>query len=189
MSYINQYGQTIGPIKINNIWLLNLIEDSVPKVRETQSYLCFTSNKSYPKSSLALLMARTPLIGTSFNDEGTLVTQAPGNAVATVEWVTAFAALAPGDRPGFDISNFVKKEEFLKLESHVNSLEKTIIAVQSHVSTNTYNIGLNTASINSLRNRMSELETKHNTLNQTVQSMLDHPFPDGMVLICGEVLK
>ena len=65
MSYINQYGQAIGPIKINSVWMLDTTVPSLQVAnRKEEKYFSITQNKSDVETNLVPLLAATPPLGT-----------------------------------------------------------------------------------------------------------------------------
>lgn len=187
MSYIDKYGKTIGPIKIGHIWLLNHTEPAIQDVRDAQSYLCFSANNQQPRNCFIPLMARTPIIGTYYDENNKLTASAPPNAVATVEWVVAYSNLAPGQKPGFDIDSFAKLDDLKKLQDRIDKLDTTTIELWDAINANSERIEVNTENITNLKNRMVTAESQISQVTQQVQSMLEEPFPDGFILLCGEV--
>lgn len=188
MGYINNYGQSLGPIKINNTWLLSYTCPALPEAsRVERNYFAITNNKLNPSDYLSPVLAATPILGTYEDNNGIYQLCAPRNAVATVEWVAAYAALKPGEMAGVDINIFATKDDVKILQHQLDTMDKRVVDQAKEINTNKANIAINKTNIELLDTRLTanERETHKNT--NDINSMLNDPFPDGIWLICGEV--
>lgn len=204
MSYINSYGVTAGPIKINRTWLNTILDNklTISSINEDgtfnqQETLYLTTSIKNPieveeAGSYRPILAGTPVIGTyeEEKDDGTTILHsfAPGNAVATVQWVMAYASLAPGTT-GFDPTSFVQAEQFGLLADRVTALEDTsellltttethtaqIESLQNQVQINITNIGTNKDRIKKIHNWIVG-----NTLEDYTEN-----YPTRFTLKCG----
>lgn len=204
MNYINQYGQSIGPIKIDSTWIFSKRVAALPEAsRKEMNYLGFTYSKNDPKdSSYVPLLARTPILGTyektNDDDTKTWVPCAPLNAVATVEWVVAYASLAPGEMAGVDIDRYVTIDTLKEVESELKllisdldeeleELTLTVTSNENRITENENSIKINRDNITALTTRMTKAESDIKINAGSIKEMQDNPFPDGLWLICGEV--
>lgn len=166
MSYINSYGQSVGPISIDTTWLSTRAIPVYTNKDESQkyNYICFSYNKNFSTTDtdqLAPLYARTPSWGSYINEENKLVPCAPLNSVATIQWVMEYASLSPGEQPGFDVNDFVT----------INQLQNAKDELNSKIATNTRNISINASNISK------------NTIE--INNIKENPFPNGLWLMCG----
>lgn len=204
MNYINQYGQSIGPIKIDSTWIFSKRVPALDEAdREEMKYLGFTCSKNDPKNSNYVpLLARTPILGSyeRINKDGssTWTPRAPLNAVATVEWVVAYTSLAPGEMAGIDIDNYVTidmlkeveselKDSISDLAEELEELTLTVTSNKNRITENEKNIKRNRDNIATLTTRMTKAELDIKTNANAIKEMQDNPFPDGLWLVCGEV--
>lgn len=208
MSYINSYGVTAGPIKINKTWINTIIdnkltlesfttgEDGTKISTQKETLYCTFSNKnpfSVEEAEVYRpLLAGTPIIGTyeDTTEDGSTVLKsfAPGNAVATVQWVMAYATLAPGTL-GFDPADFVQASQFGILVDRVTALEDTtellisttethteqIAHLQQDVITNTTDIATNATHITKI----------HNWIVGNTDENYSEQYPTKFILKCG----
>lgn len=193
MSYINQYGQAIGPIKINNVWLTDVVIPALSDAnRKEQKYFGFTHNINNITRQTVPLMAATPPLGTyqSIDENNNVYNNlcAPRNAVATVEWVMAYASLAPGELVGIDINQYATVNQIKELQTQIDTMDSRVVDQAEKINTNTQNIAINTANIADLTKRMNTAELNIANNTRTINDMLDNPFPEGFWLICGEQL-
>lgn len=193
MSYINQYGQTVGPIKINNVWLTDVIIPALSDAnRGEQKYFGFTHNINNITGQTVPLVAATPPLGTyqSIDENNNVYNSlcAPRNAVATVEWVMAYASLAPGELVGIDINQYATINQIKELKTQIDTMDNRVVDQAEKINKNTQNIAINTANITDLSRRMNDAESNIKSNTDTINSMLDNPFPEGFWLVCGEKL-
>lgn len=204
MNYINQYGQSIGPIKIDSTWIFSKRVAALAEAnREEMKYLGFTYSKNDPKdSNYVPLLARTPILGTykrkNEDDSTTWTPCAPLNAVATVEWVVAYASLAPGEMAGVDIDRYVTIDMLKEIESELKllisdldeeleELTLTVTSNENRITENENSIKINRDNITALTARMTKAESDIKINADAIKEMQDNPFPNGLWLICGEV--
>jgi hypothetical protein len=154
--------------------------------RAEQIYLSFTQNRSQPDLNYTPLLAATPIIGTYKNQDGVIAPCAPANAVATVEWVVAYSSLAPGEMAGIDLNQYVKKDEMEALKVKVSEIDISVTKCLGDIKNHSDELVLINNHIRELRDKDDILENKLSTQDKTIQSMINDPFPDGFILICGE---
>lgn len=191
MSYINQYGQAIGPIKINSVWMLDTTIPSLQIAnRKEEKYFSITQNKSDVETNLVPLLAATPPLGTypSVDENGKTFYSlcAPRHAVATVEWVMAYASLKPGQLVGLDINQYATTNELMQLKEQVDTMDSRIVDQAEKINKNQQDININKSNISSNTARITTAEKNINENTGTINDMLDNPFPEGFILICGE---
>jgi septal ring factor EnvC (AmiA/AmiB activator) len=137
-------------------------------------------------------MAATPPLGTyqSIDENNNVYNNlcAPRNAVATVEWVMAYASLAPGQLVGIDINQYATINQIKELQTQIDTMDSRVVDQAEKINKNTQNIAINTANIAELTKRMSTAELNITNNTKTINDMLDNPFPEGFWLICGEQL-
>lgn len=116
MGYINNYGQTIGPVKIENIWAGSLNRDKI--------YLAFVKDVSTLKAGMgagvenfAPLLAETP------------ASSAPDNAVATIEWVKQYTTVG---NQQIDLSKFATKNELNAMRNDISTLQHKIESMENN---------------------------------------------------------
>lgn len=188
MGYINNYGKSLGPIQVDTTWIINYVYPALQEAsREELRYLTFSHNKLNPLDALSPILAATPILGTYKDKQDIIQTCAPRNAVATVEWVVAYSSLKPGEMAGININVFATKDELKTLEQQINTLDSRVVDQSKKINLNTNNISKNTFDITLLRNRVTTNEKVIQNNTQNIQSMLEDPFPDGFILVCGEV--
>ena len=145
MSYINNYGQTIGPIKIENTWIGS-------SYNSDKIYLTFAKDAETIKGGapafFAPLLAETPSVN------------APSNAVATIEWVRKYVEAGEG---GFDLSEYAKKSELVTLNNKLTSLELKVTKIEEE--NHSY-----TTDINSLKNTTTQLKESVETNKQNISA-------------------
>lgn len=185
MGYINNFGHSIGPIKINNTWINNCIRKDSGNDPQNRNYVVFSQSKDFPTENMVPLMAATPVVGTYEDKYGKLHTNAPVNAIPTIEWVLAYASLKPEDKPGLDLNDYVKQDQLIEVKNNILSLEK-------RVSKNKEEIDKNKTIIIEINNRMSAAENnivENRTLieqNQnSINNIINNPFPNGVWFKCG----
>lgn len=185
MSYINSYGQAIGPIKLYNTWIgyYNAVD---AQKNNPINYISFSMNRSNMASDLTPLMAATPLLGTYQTDKGTYELVAPKNAVATVEWVKMYAALKPGEMAGIDINQYVTQDQLVNIN---NSIDKINYNLNNHES----RIVINENKIDSLELKVelntTNIKNNNDLINQNtneINSIKENPFPNGVWFKCGK---
>lgn len=127
MSYINNYGQSIGPIKIENTW--------VGTRNENKFYLSFAKDSATlqgSKDAFVPLMAATP------------DSNAPSNAVATIEWVKWYTVAGSGDP--IDFSKYATRSELNAATLEIEQLRYDVNLLSDNIADYTTDINnLNTA--------------------------------------------
>lgn len=190
MDYISNYGQSAGPIKINNTWITTVVDRANTKISETQAkptyYMSFSGQKNYTDQSvLTPLLAGTPIFG-SYTDKNGEHLCAPSNAVATVEWVRLYTANIDTGGVVFNPDEYVKQDQMTAALTRIVNAEAKILELTSRVS----------AAENTVNNMQSLVTTLNNTVTDHALTLQQHtadiaaiktnPFPNGLWLVCGD---
>lgn len=215
MGYINNLGQANGPIRIDQTWIRSVIkaspENITGKLKDSNNNTIQSINRDYlafsdsdisndNPGSFTKLLAGTPVIGTYEvveNGETKYLPYAPLNAVATVDWVIAYASLAPGQQAGFDPDSFARKKDLEEINLKISDHERRIEKNTTNISINAENIRINKEAIEALRKYTDGLhEGINNRLTTAEKTVKDHenritsiesdPFPNGLWLVCGD---
>lgn len=169
MGYINSYGQSIGPVKIENIW--------AGAVRSNKIYLGFAKDTwtlDQGDGNFAPLMAETP------------AGNAPKNAVATIEWVKQYATA--GSSP-LDLSQYATKTELANIRvtldavqtktqeiennikdysADIESLKNSQVSLVEAIANNRQNILKNSNAVSELQQAQSEITNSIELIKRTV---------------------
>ena len=207
MSYFNSYGMSAGPIRINSTWIDTkldtvttigeIVEKDGQQVPITQDTLYLTINNRNPFQigdpvSYRPILAGTPILGTyekeNENKETVIYSFAPGNAVATVEWVMAYATLAPG-KLGFDPSDFIRADQFSKLEHRVTLVENTTKDLIELTTKHTGEIDNLNSRVNNnednIKVHANRIKKIHNWIVGNTNEDYEEAYPTSYILKCG----
>lgn len=215
MGYINNLGQANGPIRIDQTWIRSVIKSSPENISSgtkdnngneikpiSRDYLAFSdSNISNDEpGSFTKLLAGTPVIGTyAVVEDGKTkyLPYAPLNAVATVDWVIAYASLAPGQQSGFDPDSFARKKDVEEINIKISDHDRRIKDNSTKILINTENIKINKNAIeqlvidtnnkyNNINSKLTAAEKVNKEQDNRITSIEVNPFPEGLWLICSD---
>lgn len=190
MDYISNYGQAAGPIKINNTWITTVVDENNTRISETQAkqtyYMSFSGQKNYTSQSVHTpLLAGTPIFGTYSDSNGEHLC-APGNAVATVEWVRLYTANIETGGVAFNPDEYVKQNQMTEALTRITNAEAKVLELTSRVSVAESTV----SNMQSLVATLSTTVTDHAlTLQQhtaDIAAIKTNPFPNGLWLVCGD---
>lgn len=184
MDYISSFGHAAGPIKIRDTWITAALAQTYDY---TGHYISFGNSKAYDSSSTLLtpLLAGTPLVGT-YKDNGKTRTKAPANAVATVEWVVAYAAGVGNGESAFNPDDYVKRTQLNEINTRLTQAESNIIGLNTRVTTAENSVRNMASKVDSLDRTSALHGTDINSLKDRVTSIETNPFPNGVWFICGD---
>lgn len=193
MSYFNTMGRSAGPIQIGSsgTWIyekfLDLPIDITADTIQYQStrHLSFSLNKnSSLQEELVLLRARTPLLG-EYEKDGQIVSACDLNSVATVGWVKAYAALAPGSGE-IDLNDYVTLTTFRELERIVTKNTNNISDLSNRLSSELILINEKFTNVyERIAEEVNTLNDNISDINDSLNEHIDNPFPEGILIRCG----
>ena len=178
MSYINSYGATAGPLKIDKTWLSTItgydsnVYCSISADRESQYY--------------RPVLAGTPNIGYS---EATGDFAAPDNAVITVGWFKATKSYDFTKLPSLSIEDFAKKDDLVNLQNDVAKLKDNQPIVDSSITNIQENINTLSANISALGSDTKENSDRVLKIHEWVVGHEGYDkkeaYPKKIIIQCG----
>ena len=170
------------------------VKEALRLIRNLDHNNTILNNKQFTKYLLEGIA-----VPTQENGETKYLPYAPLNAVATVDWVIAYASLAPGQQAGFDPDSFARKKDLEEINLKISDHERRIEKNTTNISINAENIRINKEAIEALRKYTDGLhEGINNRLTTAEKTVKDHenritsiesdPFPNGLWLVCGDTV-